>query len=245
MSGVRFMFVPSPEGHATVAKAAPRTTAPSMEPASLRRRNREGAIRSRARTPCCVSATRRGRDARRRADPCAMLGHHDDVLPKSGRQHQRYRRRAARPDDRVARRSVRVGAARALRTSPMRSSRWRRVASSPRAPPTWCGAPAPGTPVEALPRDALIVPGFVDCHVHYPQLPVIGSHGTQLLDWLERYTFPAEAAFGDAGYARAVARDYLRREPAPAASRRPRCSARRTPRRSTPYSRSRDARHAR
>jgi len=66
-----------------------------------------------------------------------------------------------------------------------------------------------GTPVENCGRDALILPGFVDCHVHYPQLPVIGSYGAQLLDWLERYTFPAETRFGDVRYARRVARRYL------------------------------------
>jgi len=67
----------------------------------------------------------------------------------------------------------------------------------------------PGTPVERLPRDALMVPGFVDAHVHYPQLPVIGSYGAQLLDWLDRYTFPAESRFADGRLARRVARDYL------------------------------------
>lgn len=67
----------------------------------------------------------------------------------------------------------------------------------------------PGTSVERLPPASLMLPGFVDCHVHYPQLPVTGSHGTQLLDWLERYTFPAEAAFADVRVARRVARDYL------------------------------------
>jgi guanine deaminase len=67
----------------------------------------------------------------------------------------------------------------------------------------------PGTVVETLPSASLMLPGFVDCHVHYPQLPVTGSHGTQLLDWLERYTFPAEAAFADGRLARRVAKDYL------------------------------------
>ena len=67
----------------------------------------------------------------------------------------------------------------------------------------------PRTAVETLPRDALMVPGFVDCHVHYPQLPVTGSHGAALLDWLEHYTFPAEAAFADARLARATAKRYL------------------------------------
>ena len=41
----------------------------------------------------------------------------------------------------------------------------------------------------------IIVPGFIDCHVHYPQLDIIASYGEQLLDWLDRYAFPAEAQF--------------------------------------------------
>ena len=63
-----------------------------------------------------------------------------------------------------------------------------------------------GTRVERLPARSLLVPGFVDCHVHYAQLAVIASWGTQLLDWLERYTFPAEAALADAGRARLTAK---------------------------------------
>ena len=51
----------------------------------------------------------------------------------------------------------------------------------------------------------LIVPGFSDCHVHFPQLDIIGSYGAQLLDWLNRYAFPAEAKFADPDYAREVA----------------------------------------
>ncbi|MCJ8337184.1 MAG: guanine deaminase [Pseudomonadales bacterium] len=43
----------------------------------------------------------------------------------------------------------------------------------------------------------LIVPGFIDTHIHYPQTGVIASYGEQLLDWLENYTFPAEAEFSD------------------------------------------------
>jgi len=46
-------------------------------------------------------------------------------------------------------------------------------------------------------RNALIVPGFVDCHVHYPQIDMIASPGGQLLDWLKDYTFPSEARFAD------------------------------------------------
>lgn len=53
--------------------------------------------------------------------------------------------------------------------------------------------------------DRLIVPGFVDCHVHYPQLGMIASPGEQLLDWLDRYTFPAEARFADLAHAEATA----------------------------------------
>ncbi len=53
--------------------------------------------------------------------------------------------------------------------------------------------------------DKLIVPGFVDCHVHFPQLDIIASYGEQLLDWLYRYAYPIEARFADADYAREVA----------------------------------------
>lgn len=43
----------------------------------------------------------------------------------------------------------------------------------------------------------MVVPGLVDCHIHFPQTDVIASYGTQLLDWLNTYTFPAEAKFAD------------------------------------------------
>ena len=39
-------------------------------------------------------------------------------------------------------------------------------------------------------RGKLIVPGFIDTHIHYPQVDVIASYGARLLDWLETYTFP-------------------------------------------------------
>jgi len=51
----------------------------------------------------------------------------------------------------------------------------------------------------------LIVPGFVDCHVHFPQLDIIASYGEQLLDWLQRYAYPAEMRFSDPDHAREVA----------------------------------------
>ncbi|WP_323993621.1 guanine deaminase [Nguyenibacter sp. L1] len=66
-----------------------------------------------------------------------------------------------------------------------------------------------GTPVTTYPR-AVISAGFVDTHVHYPQLPMIAAYGEQLLEWLERYTFPTEARYADAGYAARVARRFLR-----------------------------------
>jgi guanine deaminase len=55
----------------------------------------------------------------------------------------------------------------------------------------------------------LIVPGFIDCHVHFPQLDIIGSYGAQLLDWLNQYAFPAEARFSDEDYAREIARVFV------------------------------------
>jgi len=56
------------------------------------------------------------------------------------------------------------------------------------------------TPLETLPG-RLITPGFVDLHIHFPQIDVIAAHGDQLLDWLYRYVFPAEAAFADPAHA--------------------------------------------
>jgi guanine deaminase len=53
--------------------------------------------------------------------------------------------------------------------------------------------------------DQLIIPGFVDTHIHYPQTDIIGSAGKDLLDWLEHYTFPAEQKFADYEHGREVA----------------------------------------
>jgi guanine deaminase len=55
----------------------------------------------------------------------------------------------------------------------------------------------------------LILPGFVDGHVHYPQMNVIGSFGAKLIDWLNTYTFPEEAKFSDKSYASAIANLFL------------------------------------
>ncbi|MEO8381958.1 MAG: guanine deaminase [Acidobacteriota bacterium] len=54
----------------------------------------------------------------------------------------------------------------------------------------------------------LIVPGFVDTHLHAPQLEMIGSYGGHLLEWLNRYTFPTERKFEDPEHARRVARSF-------------------------------------
>ncbi|SCU73321.1 Guanine deaminase [Cupriavidus necator] len=51
----------------------------------------------------------------------------------------------------------------------------------------------------------LIVPGFIDTHVHYPQTDMIASPSPGLLHWLETYTFPEERRFADPDYARGVA----------------------------------------
>lgn len=73
-----------------------------------------------------------------------------------------------------------------------------------------CGAWRDGISADAihLGRDFLIAPGFVDTHIHAPQLEMIGSYGGHLLEWLNRYTFPTEAKFRDPGYALTVARAF-------------------------------------
>ena len=55
----------------------------------------------------------------------------------------------------------------------------------------------------------LIVPGFIDAHVHFPQTEMVAAYGEQLLTWLERYTFPTEQKFSDSDYARSVAERFL------------------------------------
>jgi guanine deaminase len=64
------------------------------------------------------------------------------------------------------------------------------------------------TPVTTLPG-RLISPGFVDAHVHYPQVDVMAAWGAQLLDWLHTHTFPAELAFADRAHADATAAFFL------------------------------------
>ncbi|MBN8440354.1 MAG: guanine deaminase [Thauera sp.] len=54
-------------------------------------------------------------------------------------------------------------------------------------------------------RGHLILPGFIDTHTHYAQIDVVASYGEQLLTWLQKYTFPAEARFADPQHASAAA----------------------------------------
>ena len=58
-------------------------------------------------------------------------------------------------------------------------------------------------------KGSLIMPGFIDTHVHYPQYRVIASYGTSLLDWLNTYTFVEEQKFSDLDYATTVAELFL------------------------------------
>jgi guanine deaminase len=67
-----------------------------------------------------------------------------------------------------------------------------------------------GTQVKEYGKDTLIMAGFIDCHVHYPQTQIIGAFGEQLIDWLNKYTFIAEQQFADKKHAREVAKVFLK-----------------------------------
>ncbi|RJF96747.1 guanine deaminase [Noviherbaspirillum cavernae] len=66
----------------------------------------------------------------------------------------------------------------------------------------------PHTPLHEH-RGKIILPGFIDTHIHYPQTDIIASPAPGLLSWLETYTFPAEHRFDDAEHAREVADFFL------------------------------------
>jgi guanine deaminase len=65
-----------------------------------------------------------------------------------------------------------------------------------------------GMPLEHLPG-RILAPGFIDLHVHFPQIDVIGSPASGLLPWLENYTFPQESRFSDANHAATTAAFFL------------------------------------
>ena len=67
-----------------------------------------------------------------------------------------------------------------------------------------------GTEITRFGPDSLILPGFVDAHVHYPQTQMIGAPGGQLLEWLNSYALPAEQQFAARSHAQAAARVFLR-----------------------------------
>lgn len=58
-------------------------------------------------------------------------------------------------------------------------------------------------------RPHLLMPGFVDPHIHMPQTQVVASYGTELLEWLQRYTFPEESRYGDPAVSDAAAKFVL------------------------------------
>jgi guanine deaminase len=90
------------------------------------------------------------------------------------------------------------------------------VAIDPEGRIAWCG------PVDRLPQEfasapcedygaALVLPGLIDAHIHFPQYRMLAAPGRDLLDWLNRFTFPEEARYADAGYAAAAAEVFLDR----------------------------------
>jgi guanine deaminase len=68
----------------------------------------------------------------------------------------------------------------------------------------------PGMSIRENGKDTLMMAGFIDCHVHYPQTQIIGAFGKQLIDWLNKYTFVAEQQFADKDHAREVAKVFLK-----------------------------------
>ncbi|WP_293165129.1 guanine deaminase [Okeania sp. SIO2C9] len=66
----------------------------------------------------------------------------------------------------------------------------------------------PEIPITSYPG-MLILPGFIDIHIHYPQTEIIASSSKQLLEWLDQYTFPVEGKFQDKTYAQQIASFFL------------------------------------
>ena len=58
-------------------------------------------------------------------------------------------------------------------------------------------------------RGGFLLPGFIDTHIHFPQLRVLGGLGRSLLDWLEHCALPEEARMADHAHACRVARAFV------------------------------------
>ena len=58
-------------------------------------------------------------------------------------------------------------------------------------------------------RPHLILPGFIDPHLHMPQTQVVASYGAELMEWLQKYTFPEESRYGDPAVAAGASRFLL------------------------------------
>ncbi|WP_406698315.1 guanine deaminase [Singulisphaera sp. Ch08] len=58
-------------------------------------------------------------------------------------------------------------------------------------------------------KDRLILPGFIDGHIHFPQVRVLGAYGSQLLDWLQNWIFPEELKYKDRDYSREAAKNFF------------------------------------
>ncbi|MGF1700323.1 guanine deaminase [Photobacterium makurazakiensis] len=56
----------------------------------------------------------------------------------------------------------------------------------------------------------IVMPGFIDTHIHYPQAEMVGAYGEQLLEWLNNYTFPTEARYKDKDYSREMSTFFIK-----------------------------------
>ena len=59
-------------------------------------------------------------------------------------------------------------------------------------------------------RNKLIIPGFIDTHIHYPQMEMVGAYGEQLIEWLNTYTFPTERKYANRHYASEMASHFVK-----------------------------------
>ena len=59
--------------------------------------------------------------------------------------------------------------------------------------------------------EMIVMPGFIDAHIHFPQYRMLAAPGKDLLDWLTRFTFPEESRYADESYAVAAAEIFLKR----------------------------------